>query len=250
MRKHLFPLWGCALTCALANPAPAAEPIEGTPACHRRHASYCAAPVTTCRPVVVYHPHPAYRVGRCYDPCEPVGPVRRFFRRVFLPPCPRPCPAPCPAPLVAGLPAPPPVASVPFNPPPPAPVEMGRPVPAPPPPAPAVVPPVSGSSYPRLTPPLPEPPVRADRIASTGALEATFRTASQQARGRVEVTLVAASRPQRREQLFTDDEGKLEVEIPDGEYLIYARTADGRWVSHGRIQVREHHTAKVTLLEQ
>lgn len=117
----------------------------------------------------------------CYEPCPPVGPIRRLLRRVFHPCCPPPRPA-CP-PVLPVAPAPPVVAPAPFAPPPPA--ALGAPV-APPalpaPPAPLVTepdplratptpaPPGTGSSLrrvpPPLTPPTPPPPIRVERIAS------------------------------------------------------------------------------------
>jgi hypothetical protein len=159
----MFPLrvrvFACALVAAAAVlPVRAAE-VPAVPVC-----GGCCAPATPpcCAPV------PTCRVRKCYDPCEPVGPIRRFLRRVFLPPCPRCCP---PAPVVGVAPAP--AVFVPPSCPaavagPPA-VDPGRPAP-PPPPAPPAPFPGTGSAYRRppnvLTPPVPPPPIRLDRIAS------------------------------------------------------------------------------------
>src|SRR5262249_53974108 len=122
----------CALVLSLAGAASADE-VDATLTCCHRHCG-----------------------KKCYDPCEPVGPVRRFFRKVFLHPCPPPCPAP---------------VGVVFVPPPPAPcgpsANLGRPV-APPAPTPDVAPvpapfPSATSNRPqRLTPPTPPTPVRLD----------------------------------------------------------------------------------------
>jgi len=128
----------CALTVALASAGPArADEVEGTLACcHRR----CKA---------------------CYDPCEPVGPVRRVLRRVFL----RPCPPPCPAPVAVVIAPPPAPQCAP-------PARIGQPFL---PPAPAPAPgstsespfPSATSSRPKqLTPPTPPQPVRLDHLAS------------------------------------------------------------------------------------
>ncbi len=154
-------VFACALIVGAAVlPLRAAE-VPAMPVC-----GGCCAPATTqyyCAPA------PVYRTSRCYDPCEPVGPVRRFLRRVFLPPCPRCCP---PAPVIGVAPAP--AVFVPAPPPapvaaPPA-VDPGRPVP-PPPPAPFSS---AGSAYRRppnvLTPPVPPPPVRLERLASRSGL--------------------------------------------------------------------------------
>jgi hypothetical protein len=100
----------------------------------------------------------------CYDPCEPVGPIRRFLRKVFLPRCPAPCPPPCPVPVV--VPAPGPTVFVPPAAPPTLPpAGLERPVPV----APTVPPPAA--PFPSATSrwndeAAPPPPVRVDRIAS------------------------------------------------------------------------------------
>lgn len=145
----------CALLLVLAGTAQAGEP-QATPVCGRSRSCYAGR--------------------RCYDPCQPVGPVRRFLRRVFLPRCPPPCPAPCP-PAVTVVPAPrpavflppavPPVAPAP-PPPPPANLDRPAPVPAAPPAplAPSAPFPSAGAAYrtPYVVPS--PPPVRVDRIAS------------------------------------------------------------------------------------
>jgi hypothetical protein len=137
----------CALALTvLATAAPAAE-IEATPVCgHCR--SCCGRP--------------------CYDPCQPVGPVRRFLRKVFLPRCPAPCPPPCPGPVV--LPPPVPAVFAPAVPAPP-PANLDRPLPSVPPgplaPPPVVAPfPSATSRSADAEPTPPPPPVRVDRIAS------------------------------------------------------------------------------------
>jgi hypothetical protein len=138
------PMLCCALTLALAAGARAGE-VEAVQVFHHKRAC-CAKP--------------------CYDPCEPVGPVRRFFRKVFLPKCPPLCPVPCPEPVVQ---APRPIVVPPLPP-----ASLGRPVPQPPaPPAPPVESPFPGAtSRPqRLTPPTPPLPVRLDRLASRSGEE-------------------------------------------------------------------------------
>jgi hypothetical protein len=150
------PMLCCALTLAMTAGARAGE-VNATEVCHRGR--------TSCSPTVTVRAKP------CYDPCEPVGPVRRFFRRVFLPKCPPPCPAPCPGPVVQaprGVFVPPPPAPLP-------PANLGRPVPQPqpqPPPPPAESPFPGAASRPgRLTPPAAPLPVRLDRLASRSGQE-------------------------------------------------------------------------------
>jgi hypothetical protein len=107
---------------------------------------------------------------RCYDPCQPVGPVRRFLRKVFLPRCPAPCPPACPLPVV--IPPPAPAVFLPPAPPPAVPpANLDRPVPVVPPATPPAPPaagpfPSPASRTPGLEPSPPPPPIRADRIAS------------------------------------------------------------------------------------
>ena len=254
-----------------------AEEVEGTLACHK------------CKPAVSCYPPVVQRMKPCYDPCEPVGPIRRFFRRVFLRPCPPPCPAPCPprgAAMVAVVPGPAPVAPAPFAPPPPPPepapvpfapsapapapspfgppsAEMGRPVPVPPSSGTTesyrsdFVPPTSGSSYPRLTPPVQEPPIRADRIASLrgsqetmGGVQGQVVSTQRVPQGHVEVTLVSARQPNQRQRIASNAEGRFGVRLPSGEWLVYTRNHEGQWVPHGRVEIREHQTAKVTIVSQ
>jgi hypothetical protein len=164
MRPQWALVSGCALALVVASNHPAsAGEVTADPVCCRRPVACCYEPVytTRCWP------------RRCYDPCRPVGPVRRCLRKIFLPPCPRPC---CPQPVVA-VPVPAPVAVVPAPPvfptpapPAPAPV-MVRPAPVPPaaPPVPPPLPPGESSfrRAPGLTPPTPPPPVRVEHIAST-----------------------------------------------------------------------------------
>jgi hypothetical protein len=261
MRHFTLPIWGFALVLSgtLVLPVTAGE-VAALPAAG---VGVADGELTSC------HKH-------CYDPCEPVGPIRRFFRRVFL----RPCPPPPPplvvprCPTVAVIPGPVPAAPVPYVTP-PAPTvpaappaafpsaEMGRPQPVPPttsessrPPEPAddsrlvpePVPPTTGSAFPRLTPPLSEQPIRLDRIASTGGVQGQVLSPNWTPRAHTEVTLVSASHPGNRENLTADGNGRFVGRLPSGEWIIYTRTPDGRWAPQGRVQVREHETAKVTIV--
>ena len=139
----------CALALVLVSGAAEAGETLATPVCH------------PCR-------------KRCYDPCQPVGPVRRLLRRVFLRPCPPPCSPPC-SPLIVPAPSAPPVflpAPTPIAPVLPPAANLGRPeapaLTAPPAPPPPLAPfPSAGASYRSpVVPPPPPPPVRVDRIAS------------------------------------------------------------------------------------
>jgi hypothetical protein len=136
----------CALALVLASGAVEAGEVVATPACHR-----------CCR--------------KCYDPCQPVGPVRRFLRKVFLRPCPPPpvpLPVTCPPPVPVVTPAPGPAVFLPPSPSAPVPpANLGRPEAVPPAPPPAIAPfPSAGAAY-RSGRSDPSPmPIRVDRIAS------------------------------------------------------------------------------------
>jgi hypothetical protein len=234
----LFPLRVRALFCALllalaAQPAPAAEVV--------------ATPVCGC-----------CRKKSCYDPCEPVGPVRRFFRRVFRRPCPPPPLVIAPAPVfVPPPPAPCPPPGVP-------PADLDRPIPAPPPPPapappapPAPVPaapfPSAGSSYrnePKvLTPPTPPPPIRLDRIAGRGAsgqgVEGLVVSRTNAPAPRVHVTLIHLDRAQLHHRVEADGEGRFDLTLAAGTWLIYTRGADGRDVFQGKFEVRDQEVTRV-----
>jgi hypothetical protein len=209
---------------------------------------YCAlALALTCLPasaaetpadLVFCHKHKS-----CYDPCEPVGPIRRFFRSVFRVPCPPQPPPPMivPVPVVRAAPAPAcaPSTILPAAPPaPPARVDIGRPVPVNPPldvPPPTPPGPVSGfgTRPPRLTPPTPPPPVRLDRLASLTPGP--------------EVTLVHATQRSLKLTTRTDRDGSLTRDLEPGVWLVYTRDSDGRLTFRTRVTAREGVPTRVTL---
>ncbi|MGL4555780.1 MAG: hypothetical protein ACRC33_31820 [Gemmataceae bacterium] len=210
----------CALALGLACvPARAAE-VEADLACCRK-------------PFVA-----GYR--SCYDPCEPVGPVRRLFRAVFRVPCPPPAP-PMMVPVAVVRPTADcaPSAVLPSAPPPA--VDLGRPVPVNPPldvPPPTPPAPVSGFGRrpPRLTPPTPPAPVpvRYDRMASRGGPGP-------------EITLVHADRTALRVTATPDRDGSLTRDLEPGEWLVYTRGDDGRMTFRGKVTAREGVAVRVTL---
>ncbi len=213
---------------------------------------------------------PAVLVGchckKCYDPCEPVGPVRRFLRRVFLRPCPPapvavvavpsapgcapPPPAFAPAPAPAAF-APPPAA---FAPPPPAaavaPPSPPAAVPAAP-PAPAPFP-AAGSAYRHapqvLTPSAPPPPVRLDHMASRGAsggVQGQVLSLRKTPAARTQLLLVNVEQTRLRQYVSSDDEGRFRATLAPGGWFVYARTRDGDNVYQGRIEVRPRETTRL-----
>jgi hypothetical protein len=200
---------------------------------------------------------------KCYDPCEPVGPVRRFLRRVFLRPCPPPVVAVAPAPVV--LPAAPVPCAPPCAPPVPAPAPP-VPAPAPPVPAPPVpsapFPPGTGSSYRHpphvLTPPTPPPPIHVERIASVKGdepaprkerkqLEATTAVRRITPPPRIQVTLVNAETVRLKQYSAADELGRFSVTLKPGSWLVYKRGDDGLDVYQGQIEVRQEGTTRVQL---
>jgi hypothetical protein len=178
----------------------------------------------------------------CYDPCEPVGPIRRFFRAVFRVPCPPPAPpVMVPVPIVRAAPAPAcaPSAIMPALPPaPPGRIDIGRPTPVNPPldvPPPTPPGPVSGFGIrpPRLTPPTPPPPVRLDRLASLGPPQ--------------EVTLIHATNSALKRTTRTDRDGSLTRDLEPGLWLVYTRDRDGRLTFRTKVTAREGVATRVTL---
>jgi hypothetical protein len=218
-RRDLLPL--CALAFGLtATVAPAAE-VE--------------ADLVGCRKAACHS---------CYDPCEPVGPIRRFFRSVFRVPCPPAAqPIMVPAAVVRTTPDCGPGSIVPALPPsivPAAPpVDIGRPgrvmppidVPPPSPPAPVNG---FGARPPRLTPPTPPVPVRLDRLASRGEPGP-------------EVTLVHATRSGLRLTALPDRDGSLTRDLTPGEWLVYTPGPDGKLAYRGKVMSREGAAVRITL---
>jgi hypothetical protein len=107
-----------------------------------------------------------------------------------------------------------------------------------------------------LTPPTPELPIRADRIASTGSREEMTGGVAGQVvssarlpQGQAEVILVSTRRPDQRQRIAADPEGRFGVRLTAGEWLIFTRNTAGQWIPQGRIEVREHQTAQVTIVE-
>jgi len=201
MQRLRGAVWACGLILFGVGVNPLRADGDGLfqPCCNR-----CQPPAVSCYPAPVrtncYVQRSYYEPATRYH-CREYGPVRTFVRRVFgLPttcckPCCPPAPVcapPCPPAISASVtlgapPVPLPGPPAQLAPPPPVPIPAAPPVGAapgngyeraypPPPQTPA--PPISGSAYrPQqrvgsipmrpLTPPLPPPPVRLDRIAST-----------------------------------------------------------------------------------
>lgn len=209
----MFPFRDRLIVCALClafvvGTAPAAE---------------VSAELASCRKPFVS----GYR--SCYDPCEPVGPIRRFFRAVFRVPCPPPAP-PVMVPVAVVRPVQPILAPA------APPVEVGRPTPVNPPlDVPPPTPPTSSRGMSVIPNQRTVPvPVRLDRLASLGT------------RG-VEVTLVHATRGNLRLTSITDRDGTLTRDLAPGDWLVYTREHDGRFTYRGKVAAREGVPTRVFL---
>ncbi len=205
--------------------ATAGEVLAQPVCCKKKSQACCPAPVPV---VAAYNP-----CDRC-DPCK-VGPIRRFFRGCHRKPCtkcpPPPCcpPAPAlvvPAPVV--VPATPPAVVVPPT---SAAAPSGTFVPpsanVPPPPP---VFPGSGNTLRRsgtLTPPVPPPPVRADRIASNTNIDKSET-----------LMLVRADR-RAQQQTTADDQGRFRATLAAGTWHVYGKDVEGRPVYRGKLEVHE-----------
>jgi hypothetical protein len=179
----------------------------------------------------------------CYDPCEPVGPIRRFFRQVFRVPCPPPRPVMVP---IVAAPACPPAtfnsAPLPGTLPAAPPVDVGRPVPVNPPldvPPPSPPAPVSGfgNRQPQapVAPPAPRP-VPLDRLASRSGTPVVRAAAPEEPT--TTLLLVSMEKTGVRLNASVDARGQFTHEIPEGEWLVYSREADGRLTYRGKVASR------------
>lgn len=217
------------LSCALALCATGSLSAADTPAdlaCHRSGSTS--------------------RYGSCYDPYEPVGPIRRMWRALFRAPCP-PCPPrpayiPVPVPVASAAPCPP-ADGFPAAPPPR--VELGRPGPAEPPPAPPPSPPGPFAGSSRAAPAPPPSPLRFERMASRATAGPPVVRAA--APDKVRVLLINAERNSLRHRLVTDDTGGLTADIAAGEWLIYTQNDEGALTFRGKVRASEGRPTRVDL---
>lgn len=187
------------------------------------------------------------RYSSCYDPCEPVGPIRRFFRRVFRVPCPQPAPVMVGAPAMpvhvpAPMSAPAPFAGVPS---PPATLgapEMGRDAPLAP-LAPPPSPPTPFTESSRVPPTVPPSALRFERMAS----RTEDYTARAAAPSRVRVLLVSVDRAGERQQFQADLHEGLNANLSAGDWLVYTQTAEGGLNYKGRVTARSGQPTRIDL---
>jgi hypothetical protein len=101
-----------------------------------------------------------------------------------------------------------------------------------------------------LTPPLPPPPVRLDRIASSGGagVQGQLVSRGKAVEANVEVLLVHADRPGLQQRVRADSAGNFDAALAPGAWLVYTREAGGQPVYRGKVLVREHQTSKVRVL--
>ncbi|MFO0880967.1 MAG: hypothetical protein U0840_26895 [Gemmataceae bacterium] len=239
---------GETLACALlvgaiaVGAARAGEVQAEAVACHKQKQTCCSPP------------GPA--VTACNNPCDRcnVGPIRRWLRGCYRkqcttckPACAPPCPPPCP-PLV--VPARPPIVVAPAPvfapsmPPAAPPASIGGPAPSPFPPAapPAPVVPSASGMY-RQSAPTQAPPIRADRIASTGGDIVTRAKVDPF----VQVTLVSSRKEEAHQKANTDQGGRIRANLTAGTWFIYSRNDEGKNVYRGKLDVHEAGTITVRI---
>lgn len=244
MTSHRGQALACALLAALAGGAVRAGEVAADPVCCHKARTSCCAP--------------------CGDPCcQQVGPIRRFFRRVFHKDCCQPAVVAAPVMVAPVCPpvvvAPPPVRPVvPVYPPAPrafpaappaaiaAPEAPPMPVAPPAPPAPF---PGASSSYRRdPAPPAPPPPIRFERIASrAGESSAPVTTV----RAKIDepgyqVTLVHAGNQQLRRSVRTSADGWFSADLTPGVWYVYYHGERGS-VYRGQLQVTQPQVVRVRL---
>jgi hypothetical protein len=176
----------------------------------------------------------------CYDPCEPVGPIRRLWRSLFRRPCPPtvvaaplavPPPPPACAPAALGFPAAPaPRADV-------SPGDSHLP---PPPPSPAA--PFTGSS--RTAPPPARSDLRFERMASLAPQPSVVRAKAPEP---TRVLLISAQRSTERHRLMTDSQGGVTADLPGGEWLIFTQNEEGALTFRGSVKAVDGKPTRVNL---
>jgi hypothetical protein len=128
---------------------------------------------------------------------------------------------------------------------------------------PASVPPI-GSDYrqPTIRPttpaqaaPLPSSPAprpRADRIASLSRhnVEGHVVGADRVPKTGARVLLVSAEKVGQRQVVTTDGAGQFRANLASGGWLVYVHDASGRPVFARRMDVQEHRTQQVTLVDR
>jgi hypothetical protein len=96
----------------------------------------------------------------------------------------------------------------------------------------------------------PTVPARIDRIAQVPGQEVEGRvlTAASQPHAGARVLLVHKDRDTDRQTVTTDEQGKFQVRLASGSYLVYVRDAEGTAVYQDVLEVRGETTAQPLLL--
>jgi hypothetical protein len=101
-----------------------------------------------------------------------------------------------------------------------------------------------------LTPPVPPPPIRLDRIASSNGagVQGQLVSRSKTIPAHVSILLIHAERTALQQRVTADRAGNFEVTLAPGTWLVYTRDADGQEVYRGKIAVREQQTTLARVL--
>jgi hypothetical protein len=115
--------------------------------------------------------------------------------------------------------------------------------------------PGTGSSFQHppeiLTPPLPPPPIRLDRIAardSSTGVQGQLVSRSKTTPANVSILLLHTGQPRLQQRVRADDAGNFDVTLSPGTWLVYTRDAGGQEVYRGQIVVRQPQTSRVRVL--
>jgi hypothetical protein len=71
--------------------------------------------------------------------------------------------------------------------------------------------------------------------------------AGSRPRANAQLTLVSASQNDVRKPVTADSAGRFDTRLPAGTWLVYSRGGDGNSVYHGKLELSENQTKKITV---
>jgi hypothetical protein len=71
--------------------------------------------------------------------------------------------------------------------------------------------------------------------------------AGSRPKANAQLTLISASRNDVRKPVTADSTGRFDTRLPAGTWLVYSRSNDGKSVYHGRLELSENQTKKITV---
>jgi hypothetical protein len=232
--------------------------------CYRLRSQCCA--VTSYLQRTCQVPVTSYRLSYYYEPVT-------TCTSTCAPPCPPPC-SPCSTPLTPAPSAVPAVTEQPSAPPagvPPAGVNEQRSAPPAPngngtgdiekryyptPQNPTPMPPASGTNYRQNVPApaAPPPAVKLDRIvmvpATGNQIEGKVIHNDNSPRAGVRLLFVSAAKQGPQETVTADKDGRFNLTLTSGDWLVYMTAADGKPVFHSKIDVNHSDTRPVVLVSR